>query len=117
MVGRVKSGEMTVANAIGDQLRMQIEQATNIQRVRNPNQRMNRWITEKEADDILYLDKAPKRFYLDAIERLNLSQRSASRLLRVARTVADLANSSTIEIEHLAEAFRYRPQLSMQQGG
>ncbi|KPW91714.1 Mg chelatase-related protein [Pseudomonas syringae pv. cerasicola] len=44
-----------------------------------------------------------------ACERLTLSLRSAHRLLKVARTLADLEQVDAITRSHLAEALQYRP--------
>jgi magnesium chelatase family protein len=54
------------------------------------------------------LDEPSTKLIKMAIQRLGLSARAYDRILKVARTVADLGNSDTIRPEHLSEAIQYR---------
>jgi magnesium chelatase family protein len=56
------------------------------------------------------LDDDARRMYERALTRLRLTARGHDRVLRVARTIADLAGSAAVEIEHLAEALQFRGQ-------
>ena len=49
-----------------------------------------------------------RRLLADAVEKLGLSARAHDRILRVARTVADLEGAERIGLGHLAEAVQYR---------
>ena len=55
------------------------------------------------------LDDACRAVMKGAFDRMGLTARSYDRILRVARTIADLDGAESIAVEHLAEALQYRP--------
>ena len=68
----------------------------------------NAQISSKMLREICVINTAGQNLLKTAMEKLNLSARAYDRILKVARTVADLAASEEIKIEHLAEAIQYR---------
>ncbi|MFT4242478.1 MAG: YifB family Mg chelatase-like AAA ATPase [Acidovorax sp.] len=62
----------------------------------------------QEIDTHLRLDEAAARFLNTAAARLGWSARSTHRVLKVARTIADLAGADATEASHVAEAVQYR---------
>lgn len=66
---------------------------------------------ELDADRLMASLGPHKQWLTGVMERLELSARALHRSLRVARTIADLAHSETVEREHLREALSYRQNL------
>ena len=62
----------------------------------------------KEIDRLCAPDEAGAQLLKQAIARLNLSARAYHRVLKVARTLADLAGSKRVASAHIAEAIHYR---------
>ncbi len=62
----------------------------------------------KEIREYCRIDAAGEELLKIAMTKLGLSARAYDRILKVSRTVADLAGSSDIRTEHLSEAIQYR---------
>ena len=60
------------------------------------------------ARDQCKIDVAGQTLLKKAMEKLGLSARAYDRILKVSRTIADLAGSEEIKLEHLAEAIHFR---------
>lgn len=68
----------------------------------------NAELTPKLVEKYCKLDCKGKRILEQAFEKLGLSARAYGRILKVARTIADLDKTEEIKINHLAEAIQYR---------
>ncbi|MGE5140792.1 MAG: YifB family Mg chelatase-like AAA ATPase [Rudaea sp.] len=64
----------------------------------------------KEVRELCELDEAGRSLIRTAMKQMNLSARAYHRILKLARTIADLADCDRIETPHLAEAIQYRPR-------
>jgi magnesium chelatase family protein len=65
-------------------------------------------MSSQQLRKICRIDATGQALLQKAMERLGLSARAYDRILKVARTIADLAASPDIRTEHLAEAIQYR---------
>lgn len=93
-------------------VRERVEAAREIQRERlAPFGRFqNRQMTGPMLKQFCALNPDGVSFMRSAMERLHLSARAFTRVLKVARTIADLADETSLSVAHLAEALQYRPK-------
>jgi len=87
-------------------VRVRVEQARKRQLRRNgcPNQHL----PARDVEQHCRLRETDCQLLITAMEQLHLSARGRHRVLRVARTIADLAGTQTIETAHLSEALHFR---------
>ena len=88
--------------------RVNIARKRQIERYKNYNIYSNSELTPSMIEKFCILNKQSKKLLENAFERLGLSARAYGRILKVARTIADLDSSENILEKHLAEAIQYR---------
>jgi magnesium chelatase family protein len=94
-----------------EQIRTRVIKARSLQDKRFEQQEslhFNAQMHSNMVRQICQIDAKGQVLIKSAMEKLGLSARAYDRILKVARTIADLAESATIEAEHLAEAIQYR---------
>lgn len=107
-VAALKEDELTNAAAAenSDAIRTRVENARTLQLQRQG--KSNYALGSLEIDQYCQPDDAGLSLLKTAISRLNLSARAYHRILKVARTIADLAGEINIKPNHIAEAVQYR---------
>ena len=69
--------------------------------------KLNGELSSRESQELIAMD-AEARLFLETLDHSHLSPRGYYRLLKIARTIADLEEKGAVSSEHLAEAFSYR---------
>lgn len=94
-------------------IRERVTSARAVQKMRFQNSQFqdihcNSQIPSKFIQELCKLQPSSQKLLESAMSRLHLSARAYHRILKVARTIADLANELEIQPEHVAEAIQYR---------
>jgi magnesium chelatase family protein len=95
-------------------IRRRVELAVDLQKLRNISNsapggfNFNSTLSQRELHKYCQVEQKTKEFLARAVSQFNLSARAYDRILRLARTIADLAGSENILMEHISEAVRYR---------
>ena len=94
------------------QTRQRVEAARAVQRRRFQGTHLasNSEMGPAEVWNYCQVDDSAKSLLQAAMKQLNLSARAFHRILKISRTIADLAGAEIIGIAHLAEALQYRPR-------
>lgn len=92
------------SNAIRDR----VMRARGLQGQRLGGHRVNGKMTPREIRETIPLNEECESFMRTVMARMNVSARVFDRILKVARTIADLADAPTLEKNHLSEAVQYR---------
>ena len=72
----------------------------------------NAEIGPRHVREVCSLRTAAQNLMRTAMDRMHLTARSFHRVLKVARTIADMDEADSIDVQHLAEALQYRPKLN-----
>jgi magnesium chelatase family protein len=102
----------TTSGEPSESIRLRVEAARAIQRERFRRSRSqiqsNAEMSSRQLRKYCELDPPSRKLLEQALDRLSLSARAYDRILKVARTIADLATAERIESPHLSEAINYR---------
>ncbi len=109
-VPRLKPDELLGASQgeCSDAIRERVIRARQVQHQRLGNHRTNSKMGPREIREIVELDKECEDFMRNVSARMNLSARVFDRILKVSRTIADLAGSERVVRNHISEAVQYR---------
>ena len=109
--GGSKSMSLGSKSESSEEIRARVIDAREIQLMRFKDIKhihSNAQMETRQIQEYCQLDHTSALLLKSAMKKLELSARAYDRILKVSRTIADLANSESITMEHIAEAIQYR---------
>ncbi len=110
-----KLGESTNQEEDSCKIRERVVQARQIQLDRfkdnNISKQFNSEMNASNIEKLIKIEKEAKKLLIESSEKLNISGRALHRILKVARTIADLEQSIEIKNEHILEAIQYSTKI------
>jgi len=93
--------------------RVQAARERQLERFKGTKMTCNSEMGPTEVRDFCQTDTSGEKLLKAAVQQLHLSARAYHRVLKLARTIADLAGCEMIAANHVAEAIQYRPRVGM----
>lgn len=111
-VPRIKAGELSTTSTwqTSTEIRSIVEGAKERQKKRFEGKKIhsNAEMSNKDIDNFANIDTEARQMAIKSTEKMNLSTRVYYQILRLARTIADIEGSETVQVPHILEAFSYR---------
>jgi len=112
-VSKIEHSELTDKNKKGEsseKIRKRVLKAREKQKERFESDKLNAQMSARDIENLIELRDGVKKILEDAALAMDFSPRVFHKMIKLARTIADLEGSEKIEESHILEALQYRPK-------